>query len=94
VTNMDDIDHMLARLAHAPSPPALDDLGARVLHRLLAQPASRSSFGVGAFTIVAALAMGVVGAELPVASPAATVPLSPFGASSPLAPSTLLAGEP
>jgi hypothetical protein len=91
---MDDIDHMLARLAHAPSPPALDDLGARVLHRLMAQPTLRSGLGVGVLTIMAALAMGLAGAEFPVASPASTAPLSLFGASSPLAPSTLLAGEP
>jgi hypothetical protein len=94
VTNMDDIDHMLARLAQAPGPLALDDLGAKVLDRLVARSASHSGLGVGALAVVASVAMGVAGAELPVASSSATVSLSPFGAGSPLAPSTLLAGEP
>jgi hypothetical protein len=91
---MDDIDHLLARLACVPSPPALEDLGTRVLNRLLEHPTSRSGLGVGTFIVVAALGLGMAGAELPVASSVATTPLSPFGASSPLAPSTLLAGEP
>jgi len=42
---------------------------------------------------VAALAIGMIGAELPAtASPA--VSLAPLGGASPLAPSTLLIGEP
>lgn len=91
---MDDIDGLLARLAQAPLPAALDGLELRVLDRLTASPASRIGAGIGAFAIVGALAMGMAGAGLPTASAAARSPLLPFGTSSPLAPSTLLAGTP
>jgi len=91
---MDDLDAALARLAHAPLPPALDHLEARVLARIAAQPAVRTEFGFGAATIGAAMIMGFVGAGLP-AAPAYAVPtLTPFGPSSPLAPSTLLMSAP
>lgn len=91
---MDELDRMLARLAHAPTPAALDDLEAQVLDRLSASSTLRAGVGTGALAIVGALIMGVAGAGLPAASSAAGVPLSPFGSGSPLAPSTLLAGLP
>jgi hypothetical protein len=91
---MDDLDAALARLAHAPLPPALDNLEARVLARIAAQPAVRAGFGFGAATIGAAMIMGVVGASLPAAPAYAVSTLTPFGPSSPLAPSTLLLGAP
>lgn len=87
---MDDIDEALTRLARAPVPAALDGLEARVLARIATPRASRVGIGMGAITI-GALAIGVIGAGVP-ASPSAATPLSPFGANSPFAPSTLLAG--
>lgn len=91
---MDDIDELLGRLAHAPVPDAFDGLEARVLDRLSAPSTPRMGLGVGAVAILGALAMGMAGAGLPGASAAARAPLSPFGPSLPLAPSTLLAGVP
>jgi hypothetical protein len=90
---MDDLDRALARLAGAPVPAALDDVEARVLARIGTRPVVRQAgLGIGAVT-VAALAIGMIGAELPAtASPAAS--LAPLGGASPLAPSTLLIGEP
>lgn len=89
---MDDLDRALARLADAPLPPALDAVEARVLARIEARPAPRhSGIGLAAVTL-AALAIGIVGADLPAAaSPAAS--LAPLGGDLALAPSTLL-GEP
>lgn len=89
---MDDIDEALARLARAPIPAALDGLEAHVLARIATPPASRAGFSVGAI-MVAALAIGMIGAGIP-ASPSTAASLSPLGMSSPLAPSTLLAGTP
>lgn len=90
---MDDLDRTLARLASAPVPAALDGIEAQVLTRIGARPVARlTGLGVGMVT-VAALAIGMVGAELPAtASPA--VSLAPLGGASPLAPSALLIGEP
>ena len=90
---MDDLDRALARLAGAPVPAAFDDVEARVLARIGTRPVVRQAgLGIGVVT-VAALAIGMIGAELPAtASPA--VSLAPLGGTSPLAPSTLLIGEP
>lgn len=90
---MDDLDRALATLAGAPVPAALDGIEARVLARIGAGPVARlTGLGVGMVT-VAALAIGMVGAELPAtASPA--VSLAPLGGASPFAPSALLIGEP
>lgn len=90
---MDDLDRALARLAGAPAPAALEGIEDQVLARIGSRPAVRGAgLGVGVVTI-AALAMGMVGAELPAtASPA--VSLAPLGGASPLAPSALLIGEP
>lgn len=92
--SMDDIDSLLARLAHAPTPVTLDGLEARVLDRLSASPTSRMGVGIGVFAILGALAIGMAGAGLPAASAVVRSPLLPFGTNSPLAPSTLLAGTP
>ena len=91
---MDDLDALLARLAHAPLPPALDNLEARVLARIAAQPAVRSEFGFGAVAIGAAMTMGVAGAGVPAAPVFAVSTLAPLGPNSPLAPSVLLMGAP
>lgn len=90
MNGMNDLDDMLARLARAPAPQALDGLEERVLAQIAMPRASRAGLGVGAITI-AALTIGMIGAGLP-ASPSTASPLSPFGANSPLAPSTLLVG--
>ncbi|WP_298092199.1 hypothetical protein [uncultured Sphingomonas sp.] len=68
---MDDLDRALARLADAPAPAALDGMEARVLARIGTRPVVRQAgLGLGVVT-VAALAMGMIGAELPAsASPA------------------------
>ena len=90
---MDDLDRALARLANAPAPAALDGIEARVLARIGTQPVVRQAgLGLGAVTL-AALAMGVIGAELP-ATASPTVSLAPLGGTSPLAPSSLLIGDP
>jgi len=90
---MDDLDRALARLASAPVPTALDGIEAQVLARIGSRPiVRRAGLGIGVVT-VAALAIGMVGAELPAtASPA--VSLAPLAGASPLAPSALLVGEP
>jgi len=89
---MDDIDEALTRLARAPVPAAFDGLEARVLARIATPPPSRAGLGMGAI-MVAALAIGMIGAGIP-ASSGTAASLSPLGSSSPLAPSTLLAGTP
>lgn len=90
---MDDLDRTLTRLASAPVPAALDGIEARILARIGARPVVRlTGLGVGMVT-AAALAIGMVGAELTAtASPA--VSLAPLGGTSPLAPSALLVGAP
>lgn len=90
---MDDLDRALARLAGAPVPDTLDGIENQVLARIGSRPAARSaSIGIGIVTI-AALAIGMAGAELP-ASASPAVSLAPLGGASPLAPSALLVGEP
>lgn len=91
---MNDIDEALKRLARAPAPPGLEGLEDRVLARIAAQPAARTGMGWGALTIAAALVMGMAGAGVPRQPAAAMSSLAPLGPSSPLAPSTLLAGVP
>lgn len=91
---MHELDRTLARLAHAPVPAALDTIDARVLARIASRPAVRQAgLGIGVLTTLAALAIGMVGADLSVVASAAPT-LAPLGGSSPLAPSTLLVGEP
>lgn len=91
---MDDLDAMLNRLAHAPLPPALDMIECQVLAKIASRPAARTAFGVGALSVALALAMGIFagGGSLTPANRASS--LSPLSPDSPLAPSTLLAGEP
>lgn len=87
---MDDLDRVLMKLAGAPAPAGLDDIGARVMARIGTRPIMREAgLGIGT-VIVAALVIGVAGAGLtPTASAGAS--LAPLGDVSPLAPSTLLA---
>lgn len=89
---MDDIDRALARLAEVPAPATMDDMEARVLARIGARPASGTGLHLG-MVAAAALAIGVVGGGVP-ATASEPASLSPIAGGSPLAPSTLLAGEP
>lgn len=90
---MDELDRALARLAGAPAPAALDGIEAQVLARIGSRPVMhQAGIGLGMVT-AAALAIGIVGAELPAAA-RPTVSLAPLGGASPLAPSSLLVGEP
>ena len=88
----DDLDGALARLAAAPVHIRLADLDDIVLSRVASDAReARRGAGVGAVATVGALVMGIA-ASVTIASPATTPisPLSPFGASASLAPSTLL----
>ena len=91
---MDDLDAMLTRLAQTPLLSSVDAIEARVLARIAARPVASASMGIGAMTTAAALVLGIVGAGIPAREARATTPLSPFGPTSPLAPSTLLVGTP
>ncbi|QQV78822.1 hypothetical protein H5J25_03875 [Sphingomonas aliaeris] len=86
---MNDLDEALTRLARAPV-PELDGLEARVLAQIATPRATQAGLGIGAI-MVAALAIGMIGAGFP-ASPSAAASISPLGANSPFAPSTLLVG--
>lgn len=89
---MNELDRALARLAGAPVPAALDDVEIRVLARIGSRPVvQQAGIGLGVVT-AAALAIGVMGAELPAAG-RPTVSLAPLGGASPLAPSSLLLAE-
>lgn len=91
---MDDLDKALARLAGEPVPAELDGIEAGVLARISARPAAqRAGIGIGIMTTIAALLIGMAGAGVP-ATATSAASLSPLGGSSPLAPSTLLIGEP
>lgn len=91
---MDDLDELLARLAGAPAPAALDGLETRVLARIAARPTvARAGLGIGIATTITALAIGIAGAGIPTRAGQAAS-LGPLGGSSPLAPSTLLIGAP
>lgn len=85
-----DLDAALQRLSAAPAHPGLEAIEGAVLERLHERVATTSmqGFGIGATAAVAALALGIATGS-PQAS-AAPGTLSPFGPSSPLAPSTLL----
>lgn len=90
---MDILDRALARLATAPAPAALAGIDAAVFARIAARAdARRGAIGTGAVAI-AALVIGMAGAELP-APPPPAMSLAPLSATAPLAPSTLLVGAP
>lgn len=86
-----DIDTLLMRLATAPVHPGLAGMEERVMAKLASLAASPEMAHPVRFAAVAsalALVMGIGGADL-TQRPAPT--LSPFTASNPLAPSSLLA---
>ena len=87
------IDDALTRLASDAPHPGLAGLEDRVLDAI----ASRAAVGIGAGTTVTAailaLALGVFSNIIPSTDAQAAPILSPLGAPSPLAPSTLLVGS-
>jgi len=85
-----DLDAVLRRLSAAPAHPGLESIESAVMGRLHERPAATSlqGIGIGATAAVAALMLGIAtGSPQASATPGT---LSPFGPSSPLAPSTLL----
>ncbi len=91
---MVDLDQMLDALAHAEPPPRLERLGADVIAEVhvLADRDRRAPPRLAIAAAIGAAVMGVAGAGLPAATPAAAS-LAPLGGASPLAPSTLLLGD-
>lgn len=85
-----DLDAALRRLSAMPAHPGLASIEGAVLERLHERAAGTplQGIGMGAAVAVAALMLGVATSSPPVS--AAPNTLSPFGPSSPLAPSTLL----
>ena len=88
---MTDLDNMLSRLALAPVHSGLAAIDDAVLTRLSLRAAQIPGSAVGLAAVVALL-IGVAGAGLPSAR-AEAAPVTPFGLSSALAPSSLLAGS-
>jgi len=86
-----DLDAALRRLSAVPVHPGLESIDDAVLARLHARAAATSFQGIriGAVAAVAALVLGMASGG-PAPASAAPNTLSPFGPSSPLAPSTLL----
>lgn len=91
-----ELDEALGRLAAAPLHPGLGGIEDRVFARVREEAAfagqTAHRLRVGTVAAIAALGLGVaVGG--PATASASPDTLSPFGPASPLAPSTLLAGE-
>lgn len=88
-----DLDAALRRLSVAPPHPGLEMIEGTVLGRLHERNESVSfqGFGVGATVAIAALMLGIATGSPQASATQGT--LSPFGPSSPLAPSTLLAAS-
>lgn len=90
-----ELDEALGRLAASPLHPGLTSIEDKVLARVRENAlAGQASHGlrVGAVAALAALGLGIAAGSPGAASPSPDT-LSPFGPSSPLAPSTLLVGE-
>ena len=91
---MMDIDKALGRLAAAPAHDGLERLDEAVFARIheLNERDRRAPSHIAVAAAIGAVAMGIAGGGMPVAT-ASAASLSPFGAASPLAPSTLLLGD-
>jgi hypothetical protein len=87
------IDEVLARLSAGAEHPGLDGLEDRVFSAIgresTRMAGARATLSAGAF----ALLLGAVSNLAPTADAEAAAIISPFGASMPLAPSTLLIGR-
>lgn len=88
-----DLDAALRRLAEMPVHPGLANMEAAVLARISAHDPGdrRAAVRLGVLAALGAVAMGVAGANVTSTATAQPATLSPFGPSTPLAPSTLLA---
>lgn len=91
---MTDIDAMLARLRESPVHPGLAAIEAAVFDELAARANAPATLGATGLSMAAviALVIGVAGSTLP-GTPVKAASISPFGAQSALAPSTLLGTE-
>jgi hypothetical protein len=91
-----ELDKVLGKLAAAPLHPGLTSIEDKVFARVREEAAlaRQASYGlrVGAVSALAALGLGIAAGSPVAALPSRNI-LSPFGPSSPLAPSTLLVGE-
>ena len=88
-----DLDEALGRLSIAPMPPGLAEIEDKVFARVREEAAfAVHRLRIGMVAAIAALGLGVA-AGSPVTAAASPNTLSPFGPSSPLAPSTLLAAD-
>lgn len=88
-----DLDRLLSRLRDEPVHPGLAGLEEAVFRGIAARPpiSAGSQLRLGAITAFGAVLLGIASNGL--TRPAeASLTLSPFGPSNPLAPSTLLAG--
>jgi hypothetical protein len=88
------IDSTLSRLATAMPDEGLEGLEDRVVAAISARPDTALSFGTTYVAAGLALALGIASNVVPSSHARAAPPLSPLGAPSALAPSTLLVGEP
>lgn len=85
-----DLDLALKRLSTDSPHPDLDGVADAVLLRVRAEADSGRAAGALAIAAIASVALGVISAGSLHAPPAAAATLSPFEASTALAPSTLL----
>lgn len=87
-----DIDQALARIGAQDTHPDLSGLEDRVLARIGARPKPALALGTTLGAAMFALALGVMSNTVPTGEARAAT-LAPFGAPSPLAPSSLLLGS-
>ena len=85
-----ELDDALAYLASSPTHPGLEGLEDRVLLAIRAEPTGTIGFGATITAALFALTFGAMSNAFSTADAQAAPIQSPFGASSPLAPSTLL----
>jgi hypothetical protein len=87
-----DLDAALQRLSAIPAHPGLASIDGVVMERLHMRAAATAvhGIGIGAIAAIGALMLGIAAGGPVQAAPGT---LSPFGPSSPLAPSTLLAAN-
>lgn len=90
---MSELDDLVIQLRQAPVPPALAAIDGEQLAGIAASRDNDLRRPI-AFASIFALLVGIVGAGLPTEPAAARDPLTPFGAASPLMPSTLLGRAP
>ena len=85
-----ELDDALAHLASSPVHPGLEGLEDRVLLAIKSNPVGTIGLGATLTAALFALTLGTISSVLPAGNASAAPIRSPFGASSPLAPSTLL----